>query len=1010
METDVRSAGESVVGALRGLAAGCVIVAIALALEVVAVAILHHEQLTGPWELRAALVGILPVAVVLSVPLVALFTTLAELVLGGALRGRILVTTTASLGTGLFAYGVTFGRNFQQPFVRLGAVSAAIVVVGAVTWSLLPSLARAWRSFPRGCALVFGATALVLEVANALVLPRLYPAFHLTLSVLAVALVAWACRPLAGELSRRTWIKAAGSVVMLAVVVSPYSLHVLSSWDNVRVLYLSKAPTLSHAVRAAAACRTVDSEGLELAIDDELETAWLDWRDRDLLLITVDALRADRVGAYGYGRNTTPHIDELAARGVVFEHAYTVMPHTSYAIASLLTGKYIRPLLVQGTGHDSDTLAGLLRSYGYRTAAFYPPSLFAVDDEYFAWAKTSGFDFEYRKLEYADASLRRDQVIRYLDDVAGDHRVFLWTHFFEPHEPYAPPARFNFGSRATDRYDGEIATVDEAVGQLVGEVMKRRPNTVVIITADHGEAFGEHGSYYHGTTVYEEQVHVPLVVVAPDLAPAHVSVPVQLIDIMPTILRTMGVPRRPRIRGVDLSGWMTGRGEGEGFAFSETHEHAMLAEASWRFVCERKIDACLLFDVAVDPQQLHDVSVREPDRVSKMRQRLRGLDASHGTYEKAGSRAEGKDLPASLVQAMAGDIAAAEDVAGLLEDADVVIRRKAGETLFQLAHKPTAPSLSLALSRDDDLEVRRWCAVALTRMGHGAPLALDLVDDGDLAWKRRAALALAESGDGRGEAILVGWWDSDDPSVERRKEIAKALANVRAKSAVVPLIKQLDSVALRPILATSLAAIGEPYARIPLLRYFAEERYAHTRLVLARALVALGASREMAPSLVRFLGVPDPLDGGVGVGLDARIMTSLGGPSDKDLERLAKAGREGADVRIMLPRGGNGTGYRVIVRAKGAEDVASVRIGRVASGVGPPRLDATAFLSLSVPPGVTSEVHATLGSTFGALRAGPLHVMVIPDLGVRVEGFVVVPLDDDIPPPAPEPWDPDAQP
>ncbi len=989
--------------------AGVLAVATALALEAVGVALLHHAHLTGPWELRAALIGILPLAVVVALPLVVVSVAVARLIDGGRLSGRIGVVVLVGCGAGAFGYGVTFGRHFQQLALRAGFVAAVVVAAAAAAWWLVPMAARTWRRFPRGFALSCAVVTVGLEIVNQLVLPRLYPAFHVALSVLAVVLFAWVGRPLVDALSRRALLGAAGIVALLAIGASPYSLQALTSWDNVRLLYLTEAPTLAHALRLAAWWQPPERADAEMAVADGQEDRWVDWRDRDLLLLTVDALRADRVGSYGYARTTTPQIDALAARGVVFERAYTVMPHTSYAMTSLLTGKYIRPLLMQGTGQDSDTLPGLLRTYGYRTAAFYPPSLFAVDEERFAWAKATGLDFEYRKLEYAEAALRTDQVVDYLDTVAGDHRFFLWAHFFEPHEPYAPPAGFDFGPRATDRYDGEIAAVDAVLGQLVSTVLARRPDTVVIITADHGEAFGEHGSYYHGTTVYEEQVRVPLIVVARDLAPRRVPVPVQLIDLMPTILRAMDVPRRPRVRGIDLGAWMTGRGQGDGFAFSETHDQMLLAEGAWRLVCERKIDACSLFDLDHDPQQLRDASVHEPERFSRMRQRLRTVEASHGTYERAGSRAEGKDLPAPLIRGMAGDADAAQDVAGLLDDADVVIRRKAGEVLFQLARKETAPALGLAVSRDEDVEVKRWCALALTRLGHGAPLTLELLQQEDASWKRLAALALAESGDGRGEAVLMEWWGSEDPSVERRKEIAKALAKVGAKTAVVPLTRWLDNEQLRPTLAVALADIKDPYARIPLLRFFSEERYLHARLVLARSLVALGASREMAPPLARFLGVPDPLEGGVGVALEAKILDALGGPDDKALVRLAKAGPEGADFRIVVPKGGNGKGFRVILRAKAQGAGASVRFGRVEGGARLPRLDPKATVTLEVPPGQASEVHASLGEGFGASGGAPLHVMLVPDRGLVLEGFVVVPLADEIPPPAPKPWNPDGE-
>ena len=989
------------------LSAGVLGSSIFLALEAVAVGVLHHAHLTGPWELRVALSRILPIAIIAALP-IALTSTMIGAALDDLRRSRrIALTIVAAVAAAALGWGVTFGRHFQNLPIRLGFVALLVLAAAVAVWLGAPYLASARRRFPLAVIAACAVLVLASEVANQLVLHRLYPPFHVALSVLAIGFASWVGRPLVSALSRRALVGSALCLVVVATALCPIAARDLPQWDNVRFLYVAKAPTLAHALQIAAAVQPVEATTAEVTTEPGPQSErWLSWHDRDFLLVSIDAVRADHVGAYGYARRTTPNIDELAKRGVVFERAYSVMPHTSYSMTSILTGKYMRPLLMQGTGQDSDTMAGVLRTYGYRTAAFYPPSLFAIDQERFTWAMQSGLDFEYRKVEYADATLRLQQALDYLNRAPKDHKLLLWAHFFEPHEPYAPAPGFDFGPRDVDRYDAEIAAADDAVGKLVNTTLERRPDTVVIIFADHGEAFGDHGAYYHGTTVYEEQVRVPLIVVARDLEPRRVDVPVQLIDILPTMLRAMDVPRRPRVRGNDLGTWLTGHGEGEGFAFSECHDQTLLAEASWRLVCERRIDACSLFDLKQDPQEHADVSAHHPERFERMRQRLRTIEASQGTYERAGSRAEGKDLPPPLVRGIAGDGDAAMDVAALLDDADVVLRRKAGEVLFQLARKETAPALSLAVSRDEDTEVRRWCALALTRLGHGAPLTLELLDDKDVRWRRFAALALAESGDARGEGVLLSWWADADVPLERRKELAKAFAKIRARNAVVPLTRHLDDEKLRPTLAAALAQIGDPYARIPLLRYFAQERYVHTRLAIARALVDLDSSREIAPALVRFLGVPDPLDGGLRVALDAKILDAIGGPDSDAVGRLAKAGLEGVGFLVVVPKGGNGTGYRVLVRARSnGQGSAQIRIGgQTSARRGLPQIDPAKSVTLEVSPGDWRETYAALPVQAGAAPGRPLHLVVIPDRDAQVEAFAVVPLADEIPPPPPEPW------
>ena len=233
----------------------------------------------------------------------------------------------------------------------------------------------------------------------------------------------------------------------------------------------------------------------------------------------------------------------------MFEHVYCPTPHTSYSVTSMMTGKNMRPLLLQGLAADSDTFAGLLRKYGYRTAAFYPPAVFFIDGEKFQGFRDRQLDFEYARVEFASAEERARQVERYLVDQPRGQPLFLWVHLFEPHEPYVPHSEHVFGDRDVDRYDGEIAAADDGIGAVVAAVRKVRPRAVIIVTADHGEEFGDHGGRYHGSSVFEEQVRVPLVIVGDDAgAPRRVPFPAQTIDILPTVLGALDIPRPARIR------------------------------------------------------------------------------------------------------------------------------------------------------------------------------------------------------------------------------------------------------------------------------------------------------------------------------------------------------------------------------------------------------------------------------------------------------------------------------
>ena len=973
----------------------------------------------------------------------------------------------AALFGGVIAYGVSGGRQIvalRAPFViGVAAVGAAVVFAlapRAARW-LAPRASLRWRG---AVVLAVVLTIALVELTNAVVLPRLYPAFHLGLTVLAVLLapfvsLAWdsgapgerAAKGRGHASARSRLIRVAAALVLFAAstAFAPAAARGLAHADNIRLIYLTHAPVLTHAVVIAAAMAPPAPLEDEAAGPALTSARTIDLEGRDIVLVTVDALRADHVGAYGYPRPTTPNLDRLAAEGVVFEAAYTPTPHTSYAITSIMTGKYMRPLLLQSLGEDSETWASHLRRYGYRTAGFYPPAVFFIDAERFAPMRDRALDFEYRKVEFATAATRLEQVRAYLKRVAGDRRIFLWVHLFEPHEPYEAHAEHAFGDRDVDRYDAEIAAADAGLGAIVAAVREARPGAVVIATADHGEEFREHGGRYHGTTVYEEQVRVPLVVSAPGLfAPRRVAAPVQLVDLLPTVLAGLAIPRPARVRGADLGPMLAGAPLGpeltSGFAFSETETQTLLAKGTLRLVCARKVGACALHDLAQDPGQTVDVSAKYAAELAAMLRSLRALEASHGRYEVRGLRAEGKGWPEALRRGLAGDADAAEDVAALLDDADVTIRRKAAEVLFDLRRKETAAPLRLALVRDEDDEARRWCALALTRLGEGAPLTRELVTDRDIRWRRLAALALAESGDDRGEDTLIAWWregyparkKSDGPrrprtgepgeaprpfSFERAREITEALARIRSKAAVMPLIDALDDVRLRPHLARALAAIDHDAARPALVERLETERHQTTRVAIFQALVKLGAGPELRAPLIRSLGTPDPLPDGLRVALDADVLDLVGGPRERDLTRLRQFAKSGIAIGLVVPKGGNGAGVRVLCRARSTDDLpGELRIGvRTKRSVfraksdrsslvpaATPELDPDRALALKVAPGPHQEVFATLPPTV-KVKPGDLRELVFyATQNVEVAACAAVPLSDEIPPPPPQPWTP----
>jgi len=997
-------------------------------LEVLLVLAVHRREVASVWEGQNGTLWLLPTLITASSVFGLLGGVFYLLLDQQRQAGRLVAAGLLGVLVTLAGYGIGGGRLLSALPVRLGfAACLGVLAAAALYW--LSAHLRAWRARPGRSFGVCAALVLGLWLVDRFVLVRLYPAFHFALGGLALTLAGFAAAALpAADGARGRVFGAAGALVVLALLV-PASAERLSRFDNYRFILLESAPLAGRAVELAARVSPPLPAEAELSLVNPQTTTTpgtvasraLDLRGRDFLLVTVDALRADHVGAYGYARPTTKHLDRLAAEGAVFERAYTATPHTSYALTSLMTGKYMRPLLMQDIGVDSDTWAGLLRLYGYKTAAFYPPAVFFIDPARFKPFRDRALDFEYRWVEFAEGERRIGQVKQYLASTQAGQRLFVWVHLFGPHEPYEPHPQHPFGDHDVDRYDAEIAAADATLGAIVQEFRRARPSSVVMVSADHGEEFGEHGGRYHGTSVYEEQVRVPLVISAPGaIAPQRVSETVELVDLLPTVLGGLEVPVPPRLRGRDLGPLLAKkRAQEAGFAYAETEDQQLLAEGTLRLVCARRIGACRLFDVATDPGQKRDLAGERGADLTRLRDRLRAFGASHGRYELGGLRREGKGWPAPILRAIAGDADATTEVTELLDDADVNIRRKAAEVLFELEQAVSAPALRLALSREEDAETRRWAALGLTRLGQGAPLVNELLEDPDVRFRRLAALALAEAGDARGEAILVEWWrDEKARDFERSRQILEVFAALRTQDAAFPLVRSLGDVRLRPYIARALARIGDDEVALgPLLKSFREERLQSTRAALAEALVGLGAEEELAVPFRRFLGVPDPLPGGVGLAQSAGILEHVGGPAKRDLARMQAQADLGNAVNVVVPPGGNGRGCRVIVRARAAGEGGEVlvssaahlirfdRDGKLKKVKGIPELDPKKAVRIPIPRSEGAvEASAVLPESIGVRPGSSTSIVVYASGGVKLEALVVVPLQDELPPPAPEPW------
>jgi len=300
----------------------------------------------------------------------------------------------------------------------------------------------------------------------------------------------------------------------------------------------------------------------------------LDSTRPNIILITLDTTRADRMGFLGSKRGLTPNLDAMARQGVAFSRAYSHVPITTASHTTILTGTYPQFNHVNDFGIPLSPqlpyLPDLLKAQGYHTGAFVGSLILDPLD-----GTAPGFD---RGFEVYDAGfhLRRHGMDRYksVERRAGDvvnHALawlsqlpngpfFLWVHLYDAHDPYDPPPPFK-ARFASQPYDGEIAYADSAVGKLLAEIRKHGlyDETLIAVMADHGESLGAHGENTHGIFLYDETLHVPLLFKLPASRAAgkRIDARVRLVDVAPTILQEAGLPVPKEMQGESLSAMMT---------------------------------------------------------------------------------------------------------------------------------------------------------------------------------------------------------------------------------------------------------------------------------------------------------------------------------------------------------------------------------------------------------------------------------------------------------------------
>ena len=356
----------------------------------------------------------------------------------------------------------------------------------------------------------------------------------------------------------------------------------------------------------------------------------------NIILITLDTTRADRMGFLGSKRGLTPHLDAMAQQGVVFTRAYSHVPITTASHTTILTGTYPQFNHVNDFGIPLSPklpyLPDLLHAQGYHTGAFVGSLILDPLD-----GTAPGFD---RGFEVYDAGfhLRRHGADRYktVERRAGDvvnHALawlsqlpngpfFLWVHLYDAHDPYDPPAPYKTRFSAQP-YDGEIAYADSCVGKLLDEIRKHGlyDETLIAVMADHGESLGAHGENTHGIFLYDETLHVPLVFKLPasHSAGQRIETRARLVDVAPTILQEAGLAIPKEMQGESLSNLMKPAAKAasaadDRSAYAETdYPHRAFGWSSLRALRTGKYlyiraPERELYNQAADPEDAHNLA------------------------------------------------------------------------------------------------------------------------------------------------------------------------------------------------------------------------------------------------------------------------------------------------------------------------------------------------------------------------------------------------------------------
>lgn len=360
----------------------------------------------------------------------------------------------------------------------------------------------------------------------------------------------------------------------------------------------------------------------------------------NIVLITIDTLRADRMHMYGYERETTPHLDQLAKESVLFEQVRSQGPSTRFVFPVLLTGRYFSEVALKKGKKwykllpSNVTFAEMMKTKGYRTISVMP---------YFRFKEHSGFQQGFDVWESKlpgdrnatwdpTGDLVTERGISHLNALSREKGPWLlWLHYFDPHGAYVKHLdQPSFGTEKADLYDGEVRYVDRQVQRFLDELKVKGvfDRAAIVVASDHGEGIGletDHGLTYHGFSLYDSETRIPLMFRVPGLAPRRVSECVGLIDLVPTLLELAGVTPPDTLHGHSLIPYLLGANPERGpflMQLPEKDEQQAMVDWPFKLIWQMKRNRLLLFNLETDPNEQHDLAPSDPDRAAQMKKAL----------------------------------------------------------------------------------------------------------------------------------------------------------------------------------------------------------------------------------------------------------------------------------------------------------------------------------------------------------------------------------------------------